>query len=243
MLGALILRGVAFEFRYKATGSRWLWDLGFCGGSLVATFVQGMTVGALAEGLPMQDGHYIGGTFGWFSAFASLCGVGLCLGYCLLGAGWLVSKGEGRLRERAYELLPALTNAVLLFLGFAFCYALVMNFHIMARWVERPYLVVFPIVGMVAAGWLIRSTRARQDNVPFRMTALLFLMAFCTMAVSFWPYMIPFSITIQDALAPPSSLNFMFWGAGLFVLPTTLAYTIVVYRVFRGKVDADAEYH
>src|SRR5580704_15079964 len=75
MLCALILRGVAFEFRYKAIlGFRWIWDLGFSGGSLVATFVQGMTVGALVEGLPMKDGHYVGGTFAWFSPFAVFCG-------------------------------------------------------------------------------------------------------------------------------------------------------------------------
>ena len=67
MLGALILRGVAFEFRYKATRSRWLWDLGFAGGSLVATFVAGRTVGALAKGLPIENGIYIGGPFGWLS--------------------------------------------------------------------------------------------------------------------------------------------------------------------------------
>jgi cytochrome d ubiquinol oxidase subunit II len=83
MLCALILRGVAFEFRYKSIGFRWFWDLGFVGGSVLATFVQGMTVGALVEGLPMADGHYVGGTFGWFSPFAALCGLGLVLGYCL----------------------------------------------------------------------------------------------------------------------------------------------------------------
>ena len=110
MLCALILRGVAFEFRYKSIGFRWFWDLGFAGGSLVATFIQGMTVGALVEGLPMKDGHYVGGTFGWFSPFAALCGLGLVLGYCLLGASWLVRKCDGAIRERAYRLLPAIDH-------------------------------------------------------------------------------------------------------------------------------------
>ncbi|WP_422389067.1 cytochrome d ubiquinol oxidase subunit II [Bradyrhizobium septentrionale] len=100
MLCALILRGVAFEFRYKSLGFRWFWDLGFAGGSFVATFIQGMTVGALVEGLPMKDGHYIGGTLGWFSPFAALCGFGLVLGYTLLGASWLVRKCEGEIRAR-----------------------------------------------------------------------------------------------------------------------------------------------
>jgi Cytochrome bd terminal oxidase subunit II len=70
-----------------------------------ATFIQGVMVGALVEGLPVANGRYIGGEFGWLSPFAVICGVGLCLGYTLLGACWLVRKGEGELRESAYRLI------------------------------------------------------------------------------------------------------------------------------------------
>ncbi|PIK73413.1 quinol oxidase subunit 2, partial [Methylobacterium frigidaeris] len=59
---------------------------------------------------------------------------------------------------------------------------------------------------------------------------------------SFLPYMVPFSITIAEAAAPESSLRFLFWGAGLFVFPLTLAYTAAVYFIFRGKVAGEAEY-
>jgi cytochrome d ubiquinol oxidase subunit II len=242
MLGALILRGVAFEFRAKALFARWIWDVAFAGGSLVATFIQGVTVGALAAGLPMQDGHYAGGTWGWFSPFACLCGVGLCLGYALLGAGWLVAKGEGLLRERAYAMLPGLTAGVFGFLAIAFVYALALDLRIMERWLERPYLIVFPAIGAFAAFQLVRGIQFRDDLRPFRMTALIFGSAFAMLAVSFWPYMIPFAVTIDQAAAPASSLNFMFWGAGLVVLPLTLGYTAVVYRVFRGKVVETGHY-
>jgi len=242
MLGALILRGVAFEFRHKAIAARWVWDLGFAGGSIVATFIQGMTVGALAAGLPMQDGHYVGGTWGWFSPFACLCGLGLCLGYALLGAGWLVAKGEGLLRERAYQMMPALTIGVFGFLAVAFVYALALNLRIMERWLERPYLIVFPAIGAYAAVQLVRGIQFRSDLRPFRMTGLIFASAFATLAISFWPYMIPFAVTVDEAAAPPSSLSFMFWGAGLIVLPLTLGYTAVVYRVFRGKAGETGHY-
>src|SRR5882672_12301649 len=94
MLAGLILRGVAFEFRHRAERTRWIWDLSFIAGSAVATFIQGLTVGALVRGLPMANGQYAGGDFGWFSPFAALCGIGLCLGYTLLGACWLVKKCE-----------------------------------------------------------------------------------------------------------------------------------------------------
>jgi cytochrome d ubiquinol oxidase subunit II len=243
MLGALILRGVAFEFRYKATSTRWLWDLGFFGGSLIASFVQGVAVGELVEGLPMQDGQYVGGTFGWLSPFACLCGIGLCFGYALLGAGWLTAKCEGILRARAHALLRPLTIGVFSFLAVAFVYALVLDLRIMNRWIERPYLLIFPAIGAVAAVFLVRGISDQNDGQPFRMTALIFLSAFGTLAISFWPFMIPFAVTIDQAAAPPSSLYFMFWGAGLFVLPLTLTYTGAVYRVFRGKiVEAPEEY-
>lgn len=241
MLCALILRGVAFEFRYKAIGFRWFWDLGFVGGSLAATFIQGMTVGALVAGLPMKDGHYIGGTFGWFSPFAALCGFGLVLGYSLLGASWLVWKCEGPIRERAYQLLPVLTVGVLSFLATAFVLALAMHLNLMSRWFERPYLLIFPLIGAISAVCLLKGAKRRNDSAPFRFSALIFMAAFGTLACSFWPFMIPFSLTVEQAASPPASLSFIFWGAGLFVMPVTLIYTFVVYRLFRGKV-ADAGY-
>src|SRR3954462_7286709 len=67
MLAGLILRGVAFEYRYKTERMRWIWDLSFAGGSLAAAFIQGLTVGALVHGLPMESGEYVGGELGWFS--------------------------------------------------------------------------------------------------------------------------------------------------------------------------------
>src|SRR5215471_19248588 len=78
MLAGLILRGVAFEYREKTHRLRWIWDASFAVGSLVAAFMQGLTVGALVEGLPIADGQYAGRALGWLSPFAVLCGVGLC---------------------------------------------------------------------------------------------------------------------------------------------------------------------
>ena len=125
MLAGLILRGVAFEFRHRTERWRWLWDASFAGGSLVAAFMQGLTVGALVEGLPIANGRYVGGDLGWLSPFALLCGVGLCIGYSLLGACWLVRKCHGDVREFAYRLIPLLSLALLLFLIAVFGFALI----------------------------------------------------------------------------------------------------------------------
>jgi cytochrome d ubiquinol oxidase subunit II len=133
MLAGLILRGVAFEFRYKTERLRWIWDLSFAGGSFIAAFIQGVTVGALVEGLPIRDGQYAGGEFGWLSPFALLCGIGLCLGYALLGACWLVRKCEGEVRDAAYRLIPRLSVGLLGFLIVVFAYALAEHLQVMGR--------------------------------------------------------------------------------------------------------------
>jgi len=235
MLAGLILRGVAFEFRHNTTRMRWVWNASFAGGSLIAAFAQGLTVGALVKGLPISDGHYVGGDFGWLSPFALLCGVGLCLGYTLLGACWLILKCEGDMRDCAYRSIPYLAGGLLAFLIAVFVYALAQDLPVMMRWLERPFLIVFPATGAFAAIALAISVRARIDAVPFRLVCLIFAAAFGTLAISFWPYMIPSSITIAQAAAPHASLAFMFWGAGLFVLPMMLVYTAINLHVFRGK--------
>jgi cytochrome d ubiquinol oxidase subunit II len=243
MLAGLILRGVAFEFRYKTERLRWIWDVGFVGGSFLATFIQGMTVGALVEGLHFSDGRYVGGMLGWLSPFAVLCGIGLCLGYALLGACWLVRKCEGEVRDAAYRQIPRLALGLLVFLIAVFGYALSEHLRILDRWLERPYLFVFPAIGVVAAIVLAASVQRRRDGPPFFMVATIFVAAFATLAISFWPYMIPFAITIDEAAAPHSSLAFMFWGEGLFVFPLMLIYTAISLSVFRGKVTTSAAHY
>ncbi|MHB8269711.1 cytochrome d ubiquinol oxidase subunit II [Bradyrhizobium sp.] len=241
MLLGLILRGVAFEFRYKTERLRWIWDLSFAGGSLIATFIQGMTVGALVEGLQFTNGEYSGGEVGWLTPFAVLCGIGLCLGYGLLGACWLVRKCESEVRDTARRQIPILAVGVLAFLVLVFAYALAEHLPILHRWIDRPYLFAFPAIGAVAATVLAVSILNHNDYWPFYMVGLIFESAFGTLALSFWPYMIPFQITVDQAAAPQSSLMFMFWG-GVVVFPLMLLYTVVSYRVFRGKVRASAGY-
>jgi cytochrome d ubiquinol oxidase subunit II len=243
MLAGLILRGVAFEFRQKTQRLRWIWDWSFVGGSLVAASMQGLTVGALVEGLPIVDGRYAGGMLTWLSPFSVLCAIGLCVGYALLGACWLVSKCEADVREVAYRQIPALAIALLVFLIVVFFYALSEHLPVMHQWLDRPYLFVFPAIGALAAISLAVSVGYRRDGPPFYMVAVIFVAAFATLAISFWPYMIPYSITIEQAAAPHASLAFMFWGAGLFVFPLMLLYTAISYSVFRGKIARTANHY
>ncbi|HTZ71417.1 MAG TPA: cytochrome d ubiquinol oxidase subunit II [Acetobacteraceae bacterium] len=239
MLAALIFRGVAFEFRGKSTRMRQFWDAGFVVGSFVATFIQGVTIGALVHELPLQDGKYVGGPFGWASPFALLCGVGLWLGYMLLGAGWLTYKTTEDVQKFAFRLLPKLMFGVLAFLVVAFFSALYLHLPVMHRWIDRPLLFVFPLAGILACWLLFWSVSRRRELLPFLAGIGIFAAAMGTLAISFYPYMIPFSITVADAAAPYSSQVFFFWGAGLVALPLTLIYTLVVYFVFKGKTSVE----
>ena len=237
MLAGLIFRGVAFEFRGSARRTRGIWNAGFVAGSVVAPFMQGAMVGALAKGLPIVDGRFRGDVMTWCSPFSMLCGVALCAGYALLGASWVVKKCEGDTRDAAYRAIPPLLVAVLVLLAVLFVHALYEDLAIMRRWLDRPYLLLVPLVALCAIAGTVAGIRRHRDNQPFLMIVVLFICAYAMLAISFWPYMIPFSLTVAQAAGPHASLAFMFWGEGLFVYPLMLIYTIYSYNVFKGKVD------
>ncbi|TSD89315.1 cytochrome d ubiquinol oxidase subunit II [Mycobacterium sp. KBS0706] len=243
MLAGLILRGVAFEFRYKTERFRWIWDAGFVAGSYAAAFIQGTAVGAIVQGVPIENGVYVGGPFAWATPFALLCGAGLCIGYAMIGACWIAGKAYDDLRSFAFGVLPKLLGALVVFLVVVFVHSLLIDLPVLQRWIERPLLILCPAAGLGAFVVLVRSVRRDDDRWLFPAGAAVFAAAFATLAGSFLPYILPFSLTLQQAAAPQSSLEFLFWGAGLFVLPLTLAYTVAVYVIFRGRVRSDQSYH
>jgi cytochrome d ubiquinol oxidase subunit II len=244
LLVALILRGVAFEFRYKTQRGRWIWDFGFVAGSALASFVQGAAIGAMAQGIAVNGRDFAGGPFDWVAPFPILCGLGLALGYALLGAAWLVLKTEGALRDWAYRWLPRLMTGVIGFVVLALAGTLLGDLRVVDRWLAQPWLFALPLVASLAAWQLYRAAAARRaDWQPYALASLLFLTAYLMLAASFWPWIVPYAFTLADAAAPEASLAFLFWGAGVVVLPVILIYTGAVYWVFRGKVEAGRSYH
>ena len=236
MLFGLIFRGIAFEFRQRSDHMRFLWDWGFFLGSTVVAFVQGAAIGAMMRGIPVVNGHFAGQTFDWVHPFPILTGIGLVLGYALLGAGWIVYKSEDELRDWAYARIPRLVVAVFVILALAFATAMTIDAGAIAQgnWRARGWGIVFPLVAIAALVGVVVSARARRDALPFHLTAVFFLAAYLTLGVMFWPYMVPYSVTVANAAAPDVSLHFFFYG-GVIVLPMILIYTMGVYRVFRGK--------
>jgi cytochrome d ubiquinol oxidase subunit II len=174
MLLGLIFRGIAFEFRFRSERMRPVWDWGFFLGSTVVAFVQGAAVGAMMRGIPVTNGQYAGERFGWLHPFAILTGIGLVLGYALLGAGWLVLKSEGELREWAHRRLRWLAIGVFAVLFLAF--TVTFDYSILARsnLYTRPWAFVFNAVGVLALARIAVGAESQRDGRPFVMTGLFF---------------------------------------------------------------------
>jgi cytochrome d ubiquinol oxidase subunit II len=147
-------------------------------GTLVAAFIQDLTVGSLVKGLPFANGQCAGDIIGWLSPFAVLCQIGVCVGYSLLGSSRLVRKCEGETQEYGYRLIPKLALGLLAFLIIVFVYALTADLQVVCRWLERPYLLAFSTLGVVAAIRLRASWQHRWDAGPFAMVSLIFVTAF-----------------------------------------------------------------
>jgi cytochrome d ubiquinol oxidase subunit II len=243
MLLALIFRGVSFELRFKAANPR-PWDFAFAIGSTVAAFMQGVMLGGLVAGIKVENNAFAGGPFDWLTPLALVAGLGVVAGYALLGACWLVLKTEGALQARARVWGRWLVAAVLVAMGVVSLVTPLEHPRVAARWFSGLNFVALAPVPAAAVGtaYLLWSSLGRGgERAPFFFAILLFLLGYAGIAISLWPYIVPYQLSIWQAAAPRASQGFMLIGAAI-TLPMIAAYTIYAYRVFRGKVSGEG-YH
>ncbi len=242
MLAGLIFRGVAFEFRFKAKDSKWLWDISFTVGSMVATFAQGLVLGSFIQGFEVEGTRFVGTPFDWATPFALMTGFGLMAGYALIGGSWVILKTEGEVRDWAYRVAPVLLGLVLLFIAVVSLWTPLMREAIAERWFSTPNLFYFlpvPVVTGLITLLMIKALRDRADYLPFLCSLGLFALCYSGLAISLWPNVIQPDISLWDAAASPGSQLFLLLGV-LFIIPFILVYTSWTYWVFRGKVTRDS---
>ena len=245
MMIGLILRGVSFEYRWRTRRGKFVWDWAFQGGSILAAFSQGLMLGALLQGIPVAGRAYSGGWWDWLSPFSVFCGLAIVTGYGLLGATWLIMKTGGTLQRRARTIAWPLAFLTFGFIGlFSLWTPLLMPVYV-DRWFSWPaMLYVLPVPVLLVLCWfgLLRGLNDHREAQPFLAALGVYLVCFIGLAISFFPYIVPPTLTVWQAAAPESSLSFLLVGAG-FLIPIVLAYTGFTYWIFRGKVRTGEGYH
>jgi cytochrome d ubiquinol oxidase subunit II len=246
MLLGLIFRGVAFEFRFKANDrERPVWDAAFIGGSLVASFFQGVSLGAYIDGVRVSGYAFAGGPLDWLRPFPVFCGIGVLAAYALLGATWLVMKTGGKLQQAMIHLAGRLVWTLLAAIVVVSIWTPFSQPHIAQRWFTLPNLLWFcpvPLLVALCVYALRRSLRHEPDMGPFLYALALVFLGYSGLAISIWPNIVPPGISIWDAAGPLQSQLFTLVGA-LFIIPFILVYTTWSYYVFRGKVRQGEHYH
>ncbi|OWU71284.1 ubiquinol oxidase subunit II [Roseovarius sp. 22II1-1F6A] len=245
MLLALVFRGVAFEYRWRAKRWRGVWDFSFFGGSLLATFTQGIALGALVQGIEVENRAYSGGWWDWLTPFSLFTGAALVAGYALLGATWLVMKTEGPLQSHMRDLAKLAGIALLAAIAIVSAWMPFLDASYYSAWFTGwsiGYVVLVPALVAACGLMLFRGLLRGRERTPFIAALGLFVTGFIGLGIGFYPNIVPPSLTIVEAAAPDESLAFTLVGAAVLI-PLILCYTAYAYWVFRGKIDPDAGYH
>jgi cytochrome d ubiquinol oxidase subunit II len=244
MLVALIVRGVAFEFRSKDKNPAWrsLWDWMIFVGSFVPALLWGVAIANLVRGVPIDSKMtYIGGFWNLFNPYALVGGLASLTTFTLHGAIFLTLKTEGRMMERARVAagkawLPALVLSML------FAGASYFATDIFTRLGINPGLIPIGAAGaMLATGWFIRS---RHEGWAFGMTGLAIALATITVFMGLYPRVMvsslnpDWSLTIYNASSSPYTLRVMTIVALVFV-PVVLLYQGWSYWIFRERIGRE----
>ncbi|NJO09072.1 MAG: cytochrome d ubiquinol oxidase subunit II [Leptolyngbyaceae cyanobacterium SL_1_1] len=240
MLFGIIFRAVAFEFR-EQSNRKFFWNTAFGAGSFVVATGQGLALGGVLAGIPVDSaGHFTGSTWGWLNLPSVLVTLTLIQGYVLIGSTYLVWKTEGELQQTHYRTaklaaITTLTGAILITIATPIFYE-----YARTRLFQAPQVYIFaaiPVLGILLITLLLRSLNRKEERWPFILTILLFLLTFVGLALVVFPYIIPTKITIYQAAADPSALVFMLIFVG-GLIPVMLFYNLYQYIVFRGKVTS-----
>ena len=239
ILVALILRGVAFEYRGKVDDDRWRrrWDACLIGGSLVPALLWGVAFGNIVRGVRLDADHeYVGGFFDLLNPYALLGGLTTLTLFTLHGAVFLALKTDGDMRLRARRLAVRLGAPVIAIAGGFLLWTAIAH-RDAAGWALSG-VAALALVGGVAA------VRAGREGWAFLATGATIVLATFALFVTLFPDVMPStvadanSLTVTNASSTPYTLKVMTWVAVAFT-PIVLAYQGWTYWVFRKRLTAE----
>jgi cytochrome d ubiquinol oxidase subunit II len=237
VLVALIVRGVAFEYRGKIDSARWRrnWDLCLIIGSLVPALLWGVAFGNIVRGVPLDAQHnYAGSFFDLLNPYALLAGLTTLALFTTHGAVFLALKTSGEVRDRARVVAQWVGVATVVLAG-AFLLWTQLAHGKGITWATAAVAAV----ALVAA---LLLTRLGRDGWSFVATAVTIVLAVVTLFTNLYPNVLPSSLdaanslTITNASSTPYTLKIMSWVAVVFT-PVVLAYQAWTYWVFRKRLS------
>lgn len=246
MLVALIMRGVAFEFRSKHDNPAWrsFWDWSIFAGSAIPALLWGVALANFIRGVPIdQSMNYAGGFFNLLNPYALVCGLAsLCI-FTLHGAVFLTLKTTGILRERAMNLAKKVWAPATL-LSLAFTIYTFIETDLFRRLGLNPGII--PVFSVLALLSVIVLLRRNASGWAFTMTAVAIAFSTVTIFMGLFPRVLvsslnpEWSLTIYNSSSSDYTLGIMTIVAAIFV-PIVLVYQGWSYWVFRQRVTPDSE--
>ena len=244
MLLALIVRGVAFEFRSKDKDPRWrsLWDRMIFIGSFVPALLWGVAFGNLVRGVPIDaEMNYVGGFWNLLNPYALLGGLSSLAVFTLHGALFLALKADEEISERAHATALRLSIPCMA-IGLLFGVAGYFATDIFIRLGVNPGIsAVGSVVTLIAVYPLVRR---RRHGWAFVMTTLTIILSMTTIFRGLYPRVMvsslnpDWSLTIYNASSSPYTLKVMTIIA-LTLVPIVLIYQGWTYWVFRGRITRE----
>jgi cytochrome bd ubiquinol oxidase subunit II len=245
LLAGLIFRAVAIEFRSKRESPRWrkTWDAIFSSASLLISFGLGITLGNLMEGIPLNENRDFVGSFAlFFRPFPLLIGVFTVSLLMMHGSIYLAMKTEGALHRR---LRVWVTRSIVFFIAiFALTTLVIWSLapHVAARFKEEPWYLVVPLLALLAILNVPRMFTRSRDGWAFLSSCFCIALLFCVFGVGTFPNLVRStihpeanSLTFFNASASVLTLKVLLIIVAIGI-PLVLAYGVIVYRIFRGKV-------
>jgi cytochrome bd ubiquinol oxidase subunit II len=245
LLTALIFRAVSFEFRNKVDSPKWrsLWDWSFGIGSLLPSVLFGVAYGNILRGIPLNEiGVFTGSFFTLLNPYSILIGLVSLSLFTMHGAIYLTMKTEGEYQEKIISFVPRLWFTFIVLYVLGTIASLFVSPFLFVGIMHNPLFWLLFVIFFVSVLGILPALKRKKYFMSFLSSSLSIASIIGLTAVSLFPALVPsltnlqYSLTIYNASSSEKTLTIMLIIA-LIGMPIVISYTILIYRIFKGKVE------